>query len=282
LLGAVACGPADVEITSEADQLHTLLSVERTEAAGQEELLSASAMAQFVSLPVDADADDALELIGVGARIPGPDECFTSPGEASGASRGATARAEFDRVELLAAGDVTIRVGDEVTHLALNLVPFSGSASGVLYATRDRAAAPLRPGANYVIDVTGSEYVQPMTLDGAAPPALQNVTVGGVPLDEEILVLNPGEPLDLTWAEGEAGDRVYAHVLGESSSSVICTFRDDAGSGTIPGERTAALLSDTAARISLHRMREISVNQTPYLRTLVRFDFEVTSILRVD
>jgi hypothetical protein len=72
----------------------------------------------------------------------------------------------------------------------------------------------------------------------------------------------------------------------------LCSFSDDEGSGSVPAALTAKLGQD-AVRIGLHRVREtvraqepahadVMLAETMTLETLVRFDFELTSTLRVD
>jgi hypothetical protein len=111
------------------------------------------------------------------------------------------------------------------------------------------------------------------------------VTIGGVPL-ERATSLSAGQPLDFTWTEGEAADRVFVELAG-ADANVLCSFADDDGSGSVPGVLTARLGND-AVRVALHRVRETVGAQEPprvdalIVETMVRFDFELTSMLRVD
>jgi hypothetical protein len=109
--------------------------------------------------------------------------------------------------------------------------------------------------------------------------------------------LTAGQPLDFTWAEGAAGDRVYLE-LADAERSLACVFADEEGSGTLPGSLTARFSSGSVVRLSVHRVREAvqpdeAVRlgtrgmerqgfETLSLETTVRFDFEITSALRVD
>jgi hypothetical protein len=178
--------------------------------------------------------------------------------------------------------------------LALNLFPPSGSASGVIYTTPDQSAAPLPPDTHYAINATGSEAIPALRIQGQAPSSLRDVTVGGVPL-ERAAAFTAGQPLDLTWAEGESADRVYIE-LADLETSILCTFADEDGSGTVPGPLTARLAPDSAVRVSVHRVREAVQAQETRAReiqlqervdaliveAMVRFDFELTSVLRVE
>jgi hypothetical protein len=218
-------------------------------------------------------------------------------------------------LELLEAGEVSIQAEDAVTRLALNLFPPSGSASGVIYTTPDQAAAPLPPDTLYSIRASGSGVIPPLTIEGHAPAGLADITVGGVPI-EGAQTLIAGQPLDFTWAEGSGGDRVYIE-LADSERSLLCVFADEDGSGSLPGALTARFAPDSAIHLSVHRVREAmrpdssklldaalerSASRSVYpiadrgdrgldrgagadslsLETTVRFDFEVTSALRVE
>jgi hypothetical protein len=286
-----ACGAADTEPVDENDRLQALVSVKRIEDIGHVEEPRAHALVQFARLPADADARSALTLAGLQTVLPDADHCFHPPS-------GEPARGDdsLDHLELLGAGDVSIRAADSVSRLALNLFPLSGAASGVLYTTRDQSARPLPVRARYAIEATGSDSIPALNVSGDAPDAVAGFAVGGNPLEElrdlatsESVssgsargVVRRGEPLDLTWAEGTPGDQVFVQIADEQDG-FLCGFRDDEGSGTIPAALTSVLAPGSIARISVHRVREQAVVQIePRLDTLLRFDFELTSALRVE
>lgn len=259
-----------------------MLSIERVEDASHAETSSASAMAQFVVLPADADAHDTLDAAGLRPQLPerrGCAEAGTDFGLRAGDGQNLP-----DQLELLEAGDVSIRADGTLTRLALNLFPPSGSASGVIYTTPDQSA-PLPPGASYAIVATGSESIPPIDIQQDAPSALRDVTVGGVPL-ERAAALAAGQPLDVTWSEGDAADRVFLELAG-ADGNVLCSFADDDGSGSVPGNLIAKL-GNEPVRLAIHRVRENIRAQEPLradallLETRVRFDFELTTTLRID
>jgi hypothetical protein len=111
------------------------------------------------------------------------------------------------------------------------------------------------------------------------------VTIGGVPLERSVSA-TAGQPLDFTWTEGEPADRVYVE-LSDSDTSILCAFADEDGSGSVPGPLTAKLVPDSLVRTSVHRVREAARAEESQradalvLETMVRFDFELTSVLRV-
>jgi hypothetical protein len=80
--------------------------------------------------------------------------------------------------------------------------------------------------------------------------------------------------------------------LSDSDTSILCAFADEDGSGSVPGLLTAKLVPESLVRASVHRVREAAraeesqrsdalVLETMVLETMVRFDFELTSVLRV-
>jgi len=289
-LAFVACGGAEPAPADEPASLQAVLSIERLEDASHAASSSASAMAQFVVLPADADAHETLDAAGLRTQLPERRGCSEVAGDVSlrsGAERGQGFR---EQLELLEAGEVSIQADGMVTRLALNLFPPSGSASGVIYTTPDQSA-PLPPDARYAIVATGSEAIPPLNIQQDAPSALRDVTLGGVPIERAAAIV-AGQPLDLTWAEGDPGDRVFLEVAS-GESSVLCSFADEEGSGSVPGTLTAKLGADLArgtdaARVALHRVRETLRSQEPpradalILETLVRFDFEITRAVRID
>lgn len=283
LSSLAACGGAEPAPVDEPTSLQAVLSIERVEDLSHTDATSASAMAQFVILPADADAHETLDAAGLRAPLPERRGCSAAAADAG--ARGAARGQSFpEQLELLEAGDVSIQADGTVTRLALNLFPPSGSASGVIYTTPDRDA-PLPPGSSYAIQATGSDAIPPLMVQLEAPGALRDVTLAGVPL-ERAAALTAGQPLDLTWAEGDAGDRLILELAG-GEASVLCSFADDEGSGSVPGALTAKLGAEPV-RVALHRVRETMRAQEParidslILETMVRFDFELTTTLRVD
>ncbi len=280
-----ACGGADVAHPEGSDSLEAVLSIERIEDAVHGEAPAASAMAQFVILPSDADVQATLSAAGLRSQLPERSGCMDQAEAALRANRFPLR----EPLELLEAGEVSIQVGEVLTRLALNSFPPSGSASGVIYTTPDQSAAPLPPDESYAIRATGAGNVPPFSIAGRAPAMLADITVGGVPL-ERAPQLVAGQPLDLTWAEGSSGDRVVVE-LTDGEATLVCSFPDEDGSGSLPGSLTAQLRPEPTVRLSLRRIREAAQPQGSEvvledgrdslgLETMVRFDFEVTALLR--
>jgi hypothetical protein len=301
-----ACGGAGEAPADGNASLEAVLSIERVQEAGREESRSASALAEFVILPSELDVHDTLGAAGLRSQLPEKMGCSEIalgevPGRSNVTGSGATGSAASRRfnlrqpLELLEAGEVSIQAEDTVTRLALNLFPPSGSASGVIYTTPDQSADALPPNAAYSIRTTGSGVIPPLTIDGHAPAALADATIGGVPF-QRAQTLSAGQPIDLTWGEGSPGDRVSVE-LADNERSLFCTFADEDGSGTLSSAVTSHLTPGSTVHLSLHRVREAVRLEAPNalkpvlegagldnlgLETTVRFDFEVTAALRVE
>ena len=72
---------------------------------------------------------------------------------------------------------------------------------------------------------------------------------------------------------GEGGDVVYAELLAyDGSPSIVCTFRDEAGAGTVPAEAFAGI---GTGRISVHRVRSRHFDAGAAPSGEMRFDFQV-------
>lgn len=290
-VSTAACGAADEMPAEEPLSLQAVLSIERIEDASRTETPSASAMAEFVLLPADADAHATLEAAGLRSGLPERIGC-TEYNVADGGSRerGSPEPSRGvgvpEQLELLEAGDVSIHADGMVTRLALNLFPPSGRAGGVIYTTPDQSAEPLPADAVYAISASGSELIPPLDIQSRAPTALRDVALGGTSFERTSTIAS-GRSLELTWAEGEASDHVYVE-LTDGQNAVACMFADEDGAGTVPGALTSRFAQDSSVRVSVHRVREALRAQEPQrpglsvLETMVRFDFEVTAVLRAE
>lgn len=314
------------EDIAESEAIGDSESVGEPDTSTKNEGTSGTALAQFLVLPAEVDPRRTLDWAGLSATLPGPTRCWRpngGSGELSLSRLEAAALGSVDSLnshgtepnellELLAAGEVVVRAGAQQTQLALNFFPPSGSASGVLYSSRDRAAEPLPAEREYLIEVSGSEQVPSLTIRAQAPAELNDVQLEGEQLVEGA-VFASGEPIQWSWSHGAAGDRVYIHLhlsgdssdLGnlaqeegtnsESVRSVVCAFEDSDGTGTIPAEFTADFTPNATVRVGLHRIREVlraeelpkaatdpetSGFRATLVETTMRFDFEYATTLR--
>jgi len=253
--------------TADAGSTRAVIAITRSAPAAAPEDARAEAFAGFLRTPAGADAKSALALAGLGLDLPAIGECRKS---ARGDSHGA---AGLTAVELLEAGEVTVAAGGSVTTLAPRAFPtITDSISGVVYTTRDRAAAPLPAASAYTVAATGSTSLESLSGFGQAPTLLGNVELAGEPLGT-VEVLPARRDLTLAWAAGSVGDRVYIEIVGATEPS-LCTFGDQAGHGAIPA---SALPTSGAAAITVHRLREAAFADAGLAQGALRFDFELSA-----
>jgi hypothetical protein len=268
---AVACAnePPTVVGDDEPAKTHAVLSVERSDSALSDAEGSASAVARFVSLPAISDASRVLSAAGVWLDLPPLDTCQVSGSqtEFEPASQGG--------VEFVEAGEVTIAAANAITPLVPHAFPaVGGIASGVLYTTKDRASGALPEAVPYLLTASGSRSMPAIRAVVDAPKSPAAVSIAGVPLGE-IADLHTGSPTELTWTAGDATDSIYAELFAyDGSQSVLCSFRDEAGTGTIPAEAFAGAGN---GRLALHRVRSRHLESGTNPSSDVRFDFQVGS-----
>ena len=269
-LVAMACANEPPTTTAgELPKLSAIVTVDRSEPASADTQGSASAIARFISVPAFSDANRALVATGAALELPAADTCVVGDqqeeAEALLPGQGP--------VELVEAGDVTIAADGLVTPLVPHAFPtVAGLVSGVLYTTRDRASSALPSGTAYVVSTTGSGAAPAVRAEADAPHVPAELRLGGLPL-KDVTELHTERATDLTWTPGESGDVVYAELFAyDGSSSVVCTFRDDTGTGTIPAE---VIPGTGAGRVALHRVRTRRVETTGAPAVELRFDFQV-------
>jgi hypothetical protein len=272
-LGALGC-TVDTESDASAEQAgttHALVTITRRASAATPEDVRADAIASFVRLPSDADADRVLRAAGLAVDLPAVGTCLKVP-EPSRDAAGMT------RVELLDAGEVTVAAGGSVTTLAPRAFPsVTDSIAGVVYTTRDRAAEPLPSALSYTIATSGADALGPVSADAFAPSALAEVTVLGTPL-AELRTLAARRDLDLAWSPGAAGDRIVV-VLERGDAVTRCAFGDETGRGTLP---ISELPSAGAATLAVHRLRQARFTSAGIAGGELRFDFELEAPVTIE
>jgi hypothetical protein len=262
-LGAFACAVESTDYTTDAESgsTHALIEVERSAVLG--ETGSARAVAGFARLPAVMDSDSALRLVGLGLELPQVNQCAPRGRDLADEEQVA-ANGSF---EFLPAGDITIEADTARTALA----PRALATFGVLYTTRDQDA-PLPTAADYSVRVSGSTLISPLEVAAEAPADVESVTVGGVPLTDVERVV-AGQPVDITWGVGEAGDLVYVELSTPGGVTPVgCTFRDEHGNGTIPAGFFAGRGD---GRLTLRRIRTHEFSGVAIARGELRFEFEI-------
>jgi hypothetical protein len=250
---------------TETGSTRAVIAVTRSAPAASPEDARADAFAGFVRTTGDTEPQAALRLAGLGLDLPAVGECRRG-------ARTDTPRSGPTAFELLHAGEVTLIAGGAVTTLAPRAFPtIIDSISGVVYTTRDRAAAPLPAASSYTVATTGGSSLEALSGEGHAPALLDGVELAGEPFDELETAPAQGD-LTLRWTPGSAGDRVYVELVGAGEPST-CAFADESGQGTIPA---SALPAHGAAAVSIHRLREATFSDVGLTQGALRFDFELS------
>jgi len=265
-----ACSVAPVDYGAEADagsSTHALITVERSAVLNSAEAPRAAAFAGFVRTPPDVDANAMLRLAGFGLDLPPVGQCAEPNHERSSSMP----LSPLGRVEFLDAGDVTLRTNSSNTLLATRALPaVTDLIAGVVYTTRDRAADPLPPAATYTLSASGG-LLRAFNVNANAPAQLDSVRVGGAPLAELVSVA-ARSPLALSWTPGSSRDFVYIEFNSQDGGATTrCTFRDDAGGGTVPASAFAGV---GLGELALHRVHSEPFASGSVDAGEVRFDFE--------
>jgi hypothetical protein len=272
LVGAIgaACSVAPVDYSAEADagsSTHALITVERSSVLNSLEAPRAAAFAGFVRTPPDVDANAMLRLAGFGLDLPAVGQCAEPNRErASGMPLN-----PLGRVEFLDAGDVTLRTSTTNVPLATRALPaVTDLIAGVVYTTRDRAADPLPAATTYTLTASGG-LLHAFNVNTSAPAQLSSVNVGSTPL-AELTSVAVQSALTLNWQPGLSRDFVYVELATQDASATTrCTFRDDAGAGTVPA---SAFVGTGLGEVSLHRVHSEQFASGSVDAGEVRFDFE--------
>jgi hypothetical protein len=258
--------------TEEAGSTHAVVTITRRAPADAPDEVRADALASFVRLPANADARSVLRAAGLSTDLPPVGECRrTTPGQA-------VATSQLTRVELLDAGEVSVTAGGRVTTLALRAFPtVTDSIAGVVYTTRDRAAEPLPSGLTYTLTASGTPALGALSAEASAPAALAGVEVAGTPL-AELESFRPDRDLAVVWTAGTPGDSVVV-VIDGGGAVTECTFKDEAGSGTLPAQK---LPSPGQATLAVHRLRQAPFTDADIAGGELRFDFELEASITIE
>lgn len=271
---AAGCSAAAEPYTADADSgsVHALVSIERRASAGTDESAQAQAFASFVRTPAEVDPTIVARITGLDLDLPDPGECEL----ASNARERSVPLSPLRRVELLDAGAVALETPSGRVELAPRAFPaVTDLVGGVVYSTRDRAAA-LPSGEVYALAVDGTRFFAPFSLSAEAPPPLADLKLAGALLAEGAGLDARGT--ELAWTSGSSRDLVYVVISGADASRFsTCTFRDDAGRGSLPA---SALPPPGAASLSVHRLRSVALGE-PVDAGELRFDFELFARVEV-
>ncbi len=259
--------PADYSADADTGSTHGLVTIERSQTENSGEAPRAAAFAGFVRTPPEVDVNSMMHLAGFGLDLPAIGQC-AEPGKDRDSS---VPLSPLSRVEFLDAGDVTLRTSTTSAALATRAFPaVTDLIAGVVYTTRDRTADPLPAATNYFLSTSGG-VLKAFNVNANAPALLSGITVATTPL-AELGTVSLGASLALGWNPGSTRDLVYVELSAANGSSTTrCTFRDDAGSGSVPA---GAFAGTGTGSLSLHRVHSEAFTSGGVDAGEVRFDFE--------
>jgi hypothetical protein len=241
------------------------VSIERTVRAQELDAARAEAFAGVLQTPPEVDTSAVLKLTGLTRDLPAEGVC------SDGRDRSSLRLGPLSMVELLDAGDLVIDAGIPTTLAPRAFPTVTDLVSGVVYTTRDRDAERLPAATDYRVSASGGSF-NAFSTQATAPSELEDVSVDGVAL-ADVTGLSPRAPLAVSWLAGEKRDIVYVELTSESGQpALLCAFRDEAGSATIP---TGLLPSAGSGTFGVHRLRTVEFQAVGLARAELRFDFEI-------
>jgi hypothetical protein len=255
-----------------------ILSVDRNAAAGDPSASArAHASAYFLRLQAGADPNLAARLVGATDVLPAIGQC-----EAVGVLNDqAMPLATLGPVDLVDVGQVALEASTIRATFAARAFPdVADLVAGVVYTTRDLTADPLPDQGTYKFKIAGSNAVPPMTLEALAPGPARELSVAGLPLRGETLVLGRGD-LAVRWEPAASTDQVYIELASTEDGPldrVRCSFAND-GQATISA---SALPRAAMQSISIHLVRREGIAAPGLDGGWIRFDLATSGTLRFE
>src|SRR5262245_49963859 len=255
-----------------------MLSVDRTAAAGDPTgSARAHASAYFLRLQASADPNLAARLVGATDVLPAVGQC-----EAVGVlSDQPMPLATLGPVDLVDVGQVALEASNIRATFAPRAFPdVADLVAGVVYTTRDLTADPLPDHGTYTFRIAGSNAVAPVTLEALAPGPAREISVAGLPLRNETLVVARGD-LAVRWEPAVGTDQVYIELASTEDGPldrVRCSFAND-GQAIISA---SALPRAAMQSISIHLVRREGVAAPGLEGGWIRFDLATSGTLRFE
>jgi len=268
-LSALGCSAELETYSTDADtgSTHALITVQRSRSVdGVAE--RADALAGFLQVPADVESKPLYHLLGLKNPVPAVGQCRTR----SARPEATPPLSRMGRVELLVVNEVSIGVAGSESVLAPHAFPtVTDSISGVVYTSRDRSPEAWPASARYAVHAVSTD-APPIDVESDAPSELEAVTVGGLPI-ADLAEISLHGPLDVTWGNGAPGDVVVVSLIAsDGTTELSCSFRDEAGAGTVPASEFAGV---GQGRLSLRRLHSQAFSAPGVDVGEVGFDFEL-------
>ncbi|WP_437811422.1 hypothetical protein [Sorangium sp. So ce1078] len=243
-------------------------------------------LAKFMRLSSAMDPELAEGAVGQPFVLPSAGSCMVLSPAAE--DEAASSFSSLSPIELLDAGDVTMRTDSTEMPLAARAFPDVGAlVFGVTYTSRD-ATSDLPAPARYAFESSGSGQLDRFTFEADAPAGPEDVRVGDADLADGV-ELDAGVGAVVQWRADEGGeasrarDVIYVDVTSAHGATVRCAFKDT-GRGVIPG----SLLDPStlgplpaSATLAVHRTRQVPFSASGIDLGEVRFDLSVNGRARI-
>jgi len=162
------------------------------------------------------------------------------------------------RVQLLAVGDISLRVGELAHTLSPRLFPdLATTASGWFYA--GNAELPIGGSEldEYVLSAPGEQNVGRFEVSLAAPGDVLGLELLGQSLERDGVMARAADA-ELTWEPEDLRSRVEIEVHA-AGNVLSCAARDD-GRFVLPQSKLASLEPDSAASLVLRRVSVVAAD----------------------
>lgn len=255
-------------------------------AADEDAASVTNVLAKFMRLSSAMDPELAEGAVGQPFVLPSTGSCMVLSPAAE--DEAASSFSSLSPIELLDAGDVTMRTNSTEMPLAARAFPDVGAlVFGVFYTSRD-ATSDLPAPARYAFESSGSGQLDRFAFEADAPAGPEDVRVGDADL-ADVVELDAGVGAVVQWRADEGGeggrarDVIYVDVTSAHGATVRCAFKDT-GRGVIPG----SLLDPStlgplpaSATLAVHRTRQVPFSASGIDLGEVRFDLSVNGRARI-
>lgn len=184
------------------------------------------------------------------------------------------------RVELLAVGDISLRVGELSNTLSPRLFPdLATTASGWFYAGNAELPADASEFDEYVISAPGEQGTGRFDAAITAPGDVLGLEAGGLSLESDAAIARTRD-VELSWEPEDLRNRVEIEVHA-AGSLLSCTVRDD-GRFVLPANKLASLEQDEGASLVVRRVMVIAAEMQGVESAYVRVAATRTLPLRLE
>jgi hypothetical protein len=161
------------------------------------------------------------------------------------------------RVELLAVGDIALRVGEHAHTLSPRLFPDLATTGGWFYAGNTDLPAGGSELEEYLLTAQGARGIGRFETAVVAPSDVVGLEVAGLSLERDGALARASD-VELTWEPEDMRNRVEFEIHA-AGSVLSCVARDD-GHFVLPQNKLATLDADADASLVVRRVTVIAAD----------------------